>query len=111
MKFLVDAQLPPALARAITGEGHDAIHVCDIELTSASDHAVWEEATRLEAVIVTKDEDFVTISRSRGGDSTPAVVWLRAGNCSKKALLEGFLPILPTVVHMLAAGERFIEVR
>ncbi|MBU3061377.1 DUF5615 family PIN-like protein [Nocardia sp. NEAU-G5] len=44
MKFLIDAQLPPALARAITSEGHEAVHVRDVDLTSASDHAVWDEA-------------------------------------------------------------------
>ncbi|WP_281182534.1 DUF5615 family PIN-like protein [Nocardia miyunensis] len=104
-------QLPPALARAITSEGNDATHVRDIDLTSASDHTVWGEALRRGAVIITKDEDFVLIGRARDEISTPTVVWIRIRNCSRKALLEAILPILPTVVAMVEAGEKLIEVR
>jgi len=31
-RFLVDAQLPPALARKLTALGHKAIHVLDVDL-------------------------------------------------------------------------------
>ncbi|MBF6172761.1 DUF5615 family PIN-like protein [Nocardia blacklockiae] len=62
-------------------------------------------------MIVTKDEDFILIGRTRGEGPVPAVVWLRIGNCSKKVLLEAFLPILPTAVEMLRAGEKIIEIR
>lgn len=37
MRFLIDAQLPPALARAIAAEGFDAVHVSDISMTAASE--------------------------------------------------------------------------
>lgn len=111
MKFLIDAQLPPALARAISNEGHDAFHVRDIDLTSASDHAVWEEALLRGAVIITKDEDFVLIGRTRDEIAAPSVVWIRIRNCSRKALLEAILPVLPTIVSMVKAGEKVIEVR
>ncbi|NKY48640.1 DUF5615 family PIN-like protein [Nocardia vermiculata] len=111
MKFLVDAQLPPALARAITVEGHEAVHVCDIALTSASDRAVWDEALRRRAVVITKDEDFILIGRACKTDVAPPVVWIRIGNCSKKALLEAFLPILPTIVRLVDGGEMVVEVR
>jgi predicted nuclease of predicted toxin-antitoxin system len=32
MRFLVDAQLPPALARWLAEKGHDARHVADVGL-------------------------------------------------------------------------------
>ena len=32
MRFLVDNQLPAALARWLTAQGHDAIHVLDVAL-------------------------------------------------------------------------------
>lgn len=111
MKFLVDAQLPPALARAVATEGHDAVHVCDIDMTSASDHAVWDEAVHRGAVVITKDEDFILIGRACESRVAPPVVWIRIGNCSKKALFEAFMPVLPTVVHMVNAGEMVVEVR
>ncbi|MBF6437122.1 DUF5615 family PIN-like protein [Nocardia cyriacigeorgica] len=111
MRFVVDAQLPPALARALTEEGHDAVHVCDIGLLSAPDVDVWAEALERGAAIVTKDEDFILMGRSRPDAPSPAVIWIRIGNCSRKELLGRFLPILPTVVQMLGAGEKIIEVR
>ena len=58
MRFLVDAQLPPALARRIEALGHSADHVFDSGLTTASDHAIRAHAAKIGAVIVTKDEDF-----------------------------------------------------
>ncbi len=111
MKFLVDAQLPPALARAIVAEGHEAVHVCDVDLAAASDYAVWDEAVLRDAVVITKDEDFILIGHARNLEAAPPVVWIRIGNCSKKVLLEAFIPILPTIVQMVDAGEMVIEVR
>jgi uncharacterized protein with PIN domain len=58
MRFLVDAQLPPALARWLAAEGHEAEHVSDCGLSGAADPAIWDHAASVDAVIVTKDEDF-----------------------------------------------------
>jgi predicted nuclease of predicted toxin-antitoxin system len=37
VRFLVDAQLPPALARALSERGYVAEHVADVGLLSATD--------------------------------------------------------------------------
>lgn len=95
----------------LTDEGHDAVHVCDIDLTSAADSEVWNEALRRDAVIISKDEDFILIGRSRPDAAAPALVWIRMGNCSRKALLAAFLPVLPTVLELLEAGEKIVEIR
>ncbi len=58
MRFLVDAQLPPALARRLTELGHEAEHVVDRQLAAASGAQVWDFALQHAAVIITKDEDF-----------------------------------------------------
>ena len=57
MEFLVDAQLPPALARLLAGKGPE--HVADRQLEAASGAAIWDFALRASAAIITKDEDFV----------------------------------------------------
>jgi predicted nuclease of predicted toxin-antitoxin system len=44
VRFLVDAQLPPALARWLVEQGHDASHVTDHGLGEASDRRIWDEA-------------------------------------------------------------------
>ena len=61
MRFLVDDQLPAALARWLAANGHEAAHVMDIGLTGATDRVIWEEVRRTAAVIVTKDEDFLNL--------------------------------------------------
>jgi uncharacterized protein (DUF433 family) len=58
MRFIVDAQLPPALARFLTANGHEAEHVGDRGLQSASDRTIWDFALQENAAIVAKDEDF-----------------------------------------------------
>ncbi|WCM27532.1 DUF5615 family PIN-like protein [Sphingomonas sp. QA11] len=40
MKFLVDAQLPPALCRWLDARGQQAVHVADIGLVAASDATI-----------------------------------------------------------------------
>lgn len=58
MRFLVDAQLPPALARLLTSVGHHAEHAADINMLGAADADLWKYALTNQAVLVTKDEDF-----------------------------------------------------
>lgn len=62
MRFLVDAQLPPALARMPAANGLDAGHVHEVGLGGAEDSAIWDHAARTGAAIITKDEDFVSLS-------------------------------------------------
>ncbi len=57
MRFLVDAQLPPALPRWLAERGHTAEHVYDIGLHAADDRVLWDYALSAGAVIITKDED------------------------------------------------------
>ena len=108
MKFLVDAQLPPALARFLVSSGHVAGHVMEAGLTEAEDDPIWSYAEANACVIVTKDEDFA--SRRTLVAEGPAIVWLRIGNCSNRALLRWLTPMLDDVVERLAAGEKLIEI-
>lgn len=109
MRFIVDAQLPPALARMLSARNHMAEHVADVGLRDADDSAIWNHALVNQAVLVTKDEDFV--HRCRQGATAPVVVWLRIGNTSRQALLEWFDLILPRIEAMIEAGERLVEIR
>jgi len=44
VKFLIDAQLPPALARVLTATGHEAQHLEDAGLRHAKDGTIWHHA-------------------------------------------------------------------
>jgi len=87
MKYIVDAQLPPALARFLSGRGENAIHALDVEMMESSDALIWEYALKESLVIITKDEDF----QIRASISTkfPTIIWVRIGNCSKNAIIYG----------------------
>ena len=62
MRFLIDAQLPPALARLLNDRGHVGEHVNDIGLGGSPDRDLWRYALDHGAVIVTKDEDFANMA-------------------------------------------------
>jgi predicted nuclease of predicted toxin-antitoxin system len=108
LRFLVDAQLPPGLAVHLAAKGHAAEHVHDVGLGGAPDRKVWNYAARHRAVLITKDADFAEIARtSRRGT---AVVWVRLGNTTNRALWRTLEPLLSEIVEALQSGERLIEI-
>jgi len=109
MRFLVDAQLPPALARWLEAQGHDAEHVADRQMATASDGTIWEYAVAAAAVIITKDEDFA--QRKALSDAGPAVIWIRLPNTRRQELLSWFGTVLPDILSALQRGETLIEVQ
>ena len=108
MKFLIDAQLPPALARWLGEGGHQAVHVADIGFLTARDAAIWSHAQHNDAVVVTKDEDFAI--RSGQAETAPIIVWLRVGNTSNRALRPWIEARLPGILRLIEQGQRLIEV-
>ena len=109
MKFLVDAQLPPALAHWLREAGHEAQAVRDIGLRDASDTIIWQHACATRAIIVTKDEDFAR--RVQQTSSDPVILWLRIGNTTNRALRSWLLPQLPQITALIQQGVRVVEVR
>ena len=108
MRFLIDAQLPPALASWLIARGHVADHVADHGLEAAPDAAIWDHAAAIGAAIVTKDEDF---AQRRVLDATgPVIVWVRLPNTRRAGLLTWFEATLPLIVAAADRGETLIEV-
>ncbi len=107
-RFLVDNQLPAALARWLETKGCAAEHVLALQLAQSRDEIIWERAARDGAVIVSKDEDFAQMTLVR--TEPVAVVWLRIGNCRTAALLATMERAWPTIVQQLDANARLIEV-
>lgn len=108
MKFLIDAQLPPALAAWLREQGHEAQAVREVGLREATDEAIWAYAQQSGAVILTKDEDFaVRCERVAAG---PVIVWLRVGNASNQALRVWLEPRMAGIVQLVGQGGRLVEV-
>ena len=87
MIFLVDAQLPPALAHWLTQQGHTARHVDEFGLREAKDTLIWDHALSTGTIIVTKDEDFA--ERTARTSTSPVIVWLRFGNATNRRSCNG----------------------
>jgi predicted nuclease of predicted toxin-antitoxin system len=109
LRFLVDAQLPPGLARRLSSAGHDAVHLYEILPPETKDVDVAGEANRRGAILVSKDEDFVDLSRR--GILTAPLLWLRLGNMTTAGLWQKLAPLLPEVESAFAAGDRIVEIR
>jgi predicted nuclease of predicted toxin-antitoxin system len=41
VKFIADANLPPALSRWLVSQGHESHHVNDLGMTSTPDRKIW----------------------------------------------------------------------
>lgn len=108
MRFLIDANLPPALAEGLVARGHDATHLADHGLLDASDTVIWAFALHGDWIIVSKDEDFAR--RRASSVAGPAVIWIRLPNTRRRALLIWFEAVLPRILDALDSGESLVEV-
>ena len=107
MKFLVDAQLPPALTKFLRDSGLEASHVTELDLARGDDSQIWDYAHLNGYIILTKDEDFMDrwlVAREKA-----PVVLIRVGNCTNRALKQWLGPLLPEIVDRIKSGETFIE--
>ena len=109
MRYLVDAQLPPSLARWLGEQGYSATPVRDAGLLESDDGSIFNFASSGNFTVITKDEDFAT--RCIGNPDAPAVVWLRLGNCTNRILFDWLKPFLPEIERRLSDGEKLIEMR
>ena len=109
MKFFVDNQLPPALARHFQARGYPASHVEDVGLGAADDRTIRAYAQANGFVIVSKDQDFVYLTLA--DPSGPPLLWVRMGNCRTSQLLTTVDRLLPILVNALNAGQHIVELR
>ena len=75
MKVVIDNNLPRSLARLLTQNGIEAIHVIDQELSDVSDEVLRKTFAKQEIVFVSRDADFWT-------NHPPdwAIVWIAIHN-------------------------------
>jgi predicted nuclease of predicted toxin-antitoxin system len=72
--LLVDANLSFRVAATLRDHGHDAIHVADVGLVSASDEAILAYALGSHQVIVSADADFGELLAVSGATGPPVVL-------------------------------------
>jgi predicted nuclease of predicted toxin-antitoxin system len=106
LRFLLDQNLPVRLCALLRQLGHEALHVEGLGLGEATDAEVWAEARRRDAVMVSKDSDFLALAARDG-----RLVRLRIGNRSNRDLFDIIARNWPEVVERLDSGERIVELR
>jgi predicted nuclease of predicted toxin-antitoxin system len=107
VKFLIDAQLPPALAGLLRKLGCDASHVEDVALQNASDMDIRDYALANKIIVVTKDRDFVPAETS----GKLQVVWVRTGNITNRVLFQRIEAGWSDAIAHLNAGATIVEFR
>ena len=107
MRFLVDNQLPPSLARWLRDRGPDAEHIFESGLHLLDDRSLWARALADARIVVSKDEDFLFLT-SQPND-TGRFLWVRLGNCRNDALLAAFSASFDTIVAAFDSGQTVVE--
>lgn len=108
MNFIVDAQLPPALAAYLTERfGVQADHVRDLGLRDADDRTIHRYASSSASIVITKDSDFVELVHRHG--APPQVVWVTCGNTTNANLERLFEARFAIVLRLLADAESIVE--
>ena len=109
MTIWVDAQLSPRTARwIVTNFPVAASPLRDLGLRDASDEEIFAAARTANAIVLTKDSDFVHLLEQQG--SPPKILWLTCGNTSEVALQQILSRNLTTALGLLAGGEDLVEI-
>jgi predicted nuclease of predicted toxin-antitoxin system len=83
VRLLLDENLSERLLPLLSHRFPDSSHVRLLSLGGADDPVIWERARSEGALLVTKDEDFLRLSVTRG--FPPKVICLAIGNAGNAA--------------------------
>lgn len=109
MKIWIDAQLSPAIATWLKEEFEvEATAVRDVGLERAKDPEIFGAARRENAVVMTKDSDFVRMLERNG--PPPQVLWITCGNTSNQALQRILRSTFDDALNLLREGEAMVEI-
>lgn len=80
----------------------------ELALHKAKDPPIFQAARDAEAVVMTKDSDFLVLLDRFG--PPPQILWITCGNTSNARLKEVLKTSLPRAVDLLRQGERLVEI-
>jgi len=109
MMIWIDAQLSPAIAIWIVEEfGIDARPLRDLGLRDSEDEEIFQSARKADAVVMTKDSDFVLLLERYG--PPPKIILLTCGNTSNERIKQILRTSLKNVLNLMANGEDLVEI-
>ena len=109
MTIWIDAQLSPAIAVWISKIfAVNAVAIRDLGLRDAEDGEIFIAAKQANAIVLTKDRDFVLLLDKFG--IPPQIIWLTCGNTSNARLKEILSKTLAKAIELLESGEEIVEI-
>jgi predicted nuclease of predicted toxin-antitoxin system len=103
MRLLLDMNLPPSVADWLRSEGHEAIHVRELDLSDASDREIFSRAAADARIVVSFDLDFGEIA-GLARDAAVGAVLLRLRLTSRPHLQQRLRAALSAAATALQAG-------
>jgi predicted nuclease of predicted toxin-antitoxin system len=100
VKFLIDMPLPPALARWLAAQGHDAVHAAHVGLDRSTDTEILTRARQDARTVVTADLDYPRLLALTGAEG-PSLILFRGGDWSEPDVTARMQQIL----HVMGEGE------
>lgn len=109
MKIWIDAQLPPSLAEWTTNNFDvTALSLKKLSLRDAKDIEIFEAAKFADAIIMTKDSDFIDLVCRLG--TPPKIIWITCGNVTNRNLRQLLTATLSEALLKLEQGESVVEI-
>ncbi len=103
MQFVFDENVSHRVVQSFKEQFSDSIHISEAGIgDSPKDAEIWAYAKRMQATIVTRDDDFFQLSLKHG--FPPKVIILRIGNM-KKVELASFLKKFKTEIQDFIQNE------
>jgi predicted nuclease of predicted toxin-antitoxin system len=99
-EFLVEMPLPPALARWLAAQGHDAVHADAVGLGRSTDREILTRARQESRTVVTADLDYPRLLALTGAEG-PSLILFRGGDWSEPDVTARMQQIL----HVMGEGE------
>lgn len=109
MTVWIDAQLSPLLAPWLSEYfSITATPLRDLGLRDAGDLAIFHAARDSNAIVMTKDSDFIGLLERFG--PPPKVIWITCGNTSNARMKDILLQTLPNALALLRTSEALVEI-
>ena len=109
MIIWLDAQLSPKLATWIEAEFEvEASSLKSLGLRDAGDHDIFVAAGKANAIVMSKDSDFLHLLDQHG--PPPQILRITCGNTSNEAMQLILKRELGRALALLSQGERLVEI-